>query len=103
MPEEILGLGSPIHRSSREEKGRREIVRFRTDNASESQMAQEIINCLYRYNAIFRSMPSSKPSHRLSRRAASLSPHIVGIGIGLLSWLVFLIVNKPLGMSKEIS
>lgn len=27
----------------------------------------------------------------------------MGMGIGLLSWLVFLIVNKPLGMSTEIS
>lgn len=31
------------------------------------------------------------------------SPYVVGVGIGVLSWLVFLLVNKPLGMSTEVS
>jgi hypothetical protein len=31
------------------------------------------------------------------------NPYLVGIGIGVLSWLVFLVVDKPLGMSTEIS
>ena len=33
----------------------------------------------------------------------SWNPYLVGVGIGVLSWLVFLIVNKPLGMSTEVS
>lgn len=48
-------------------------------------------------------MSTSRRSPALSLRAASWSPYAVGVGIGLLSWLVFLIVNKPLGMSTEIS
>lgn len=39
----------------------------------------------------------------LSLRRVSWSPYVVGAGIGVLSWLVFLVVNKPLGMSTEIS
>lgn len=31
------------------------------------------------------------------------SPYLVGVGMGILSWLVFLVVNKPLGMSTEVS
>ena len=46
--------------------------------------------------------PSSKRSEfSLSRK--KWSPYAVGVGIGVLSWLVFLVVNKPLGMSTEIS
>ena len=36
-------------------------------------------------------------------RSASWSPYAVGVGIGILSWLVFLVVDKPLGMSTEVS
>ena len=39
----------------------------------------------------------------LSLRSQSWSPYLVGIGIGILSWLVFLLVDKPLGMSTEVS
>lgn len=39
----------------------------------------------------------------LNLRRVSWSPYVVGVGIGLLSWLVFLIVDKPLGMSTEVS
>lgn len=31
------------------------------------------------------------------------NPYIVGAGIGILSWLVFLLVDRPLGMSTEVS
>ena len=31
------------------------------------------------------------------------SPYLVGIGIGVLSWLVFAIVEKPLGISTSMS
>ena len=44
---------------------------------------------------------STSSPNPLCRRA--WSPYISGIGIGILSILVFLIVNKPLGMSTEIS
>ncbi len=36
-------------------------------------------------------------------KRASWNPYLVGAGIGILSWLVFLVVNKPLGMSTEVS
>lgn len=36
-------------------------------------------------------------------KSPSWNPYVVGAGIGILSWLVFLIVNKPLGMSTEVS
>lgn len=50
-------------------------------------------------------MNTSDTNHRFSLSLASRawSPYLVGAGIGILSWLVFLIVNKPLGMSTEVS
>ncbi|MCP5535637.1 MAG: YeeE/YedE family protein [Akkermansiaceae bacterium] len=33
----------------------------------------------------------------------SWNPYIVGAGIGIVSWLAFLLVNKPMGMSTEVS
>ncbi len=36
-------------------------------------------------------------------KRASWNPYIVGVGIGVLSWLAFFLVNKPIGMSTEIS
>ena len=44
--------------------------------------------------------PSTLP---LSLRRTAWNPYLVGAGIGVLSWLVFLLVNKPLGMSTEVS
>lgn len=31
------------------------------------------------------------------------NPYVVGVAIGILSWVVFAVVNKPLGMSTSIS
>ncbi|YCM42199.1 YeeE/YedE thiosulfate transporter family protein [Verrucomicrobiaceae bacterium 227] len=31
------------------------------------------------------------------------NPYLVGTGIGVLSWLAFFLVNKPIGMSTEVS
>jgi len=45
--------------------------------------------------------PLSENPNPLCRRA--WSPYVAGAGIGILSILVFLVVNKPLGMSTEIS
>jgi uncharacterized membrane protein YedE/YeeE len=36
-------------------------------------------------------------------KRASWNPYLVGVGIGVLSWLAFFLVNKPIGMSTEIS
>ena len=36
-------------------------------------------------------------------KRSSWNPYVVGAGIGVLSWLVFLVVNTPLGMSTEVS
>lgn len=44
---------------------------------------------------------SSSPQNPLAR--TSWSPYAVGAGIGALSWLVFFFVDKPLGMSTEVS
>jgi uncharacterized membrane protein YedE/YeeE len=43
------------------------------------------------------------PHSPLSIKRSSWNPYLVGAGIGVLSWLVFLIVNKPIGMSTEVS
>jgi uncharacterized membrane protein YedE/YeeE len=36
-------------------------------------------------------------------KSPSWSPYLVGVGMGVLSWLVFFVVNKPLGMSPEVA
>lgn len=36
-------------------------------------------------------------------RKGRWNPYLVGIGIGVLSWVVFAVVDKPLGMSTSIS
>lgn len=53
-------------------------------------------------------MKSKEIRSETSKMAISLhrkgwNPYLVGVGIGLLSWLAFLVVNKPIGMSTEIS
>jgi uncharacterized membrane protein YedE/YeeE len=45
----------------------------------------------------------SKPSLSLSLKEKKWNPYLVGVGVGILSWLAFLIVNKPMGMSTEVS
>ena len=42
-------------------------------------------------------------SFSLSLSQTKWNPYMVGAGIGILSWLAFLVVNKPIGMSTEIS
>ena len=32
-----------------------------------------------------------------------LMPYLVGAGIGVLSWVVFAVVNQPIGMSTALS
>ncbi|MDF1849643.1 MAG: YeeE/YedE thiosulfate transporter family protein [Verrucomicrobiales bacterium] len=44
-----------------------------------------------------------KEQNSLSLRQPIWNPFFVGAGIGILSWLVFLVVDKPLGMSTEVS
>ncbi len=39
----------------------------------------------------------------LSLRRTVWNPYLVGAGIGILSWLAFLLVDKPVGMSTEVS
>lgn len=39
----------------------------------------------------------------LSLKRTAWNPYLVGVGIGVLSWLAFLLVNKPIGMSTEVS
>lgn len=45
----------------------------------------------------------SNPGLSLSMKEKRWNPYLVGAGIGILSWFAFLIVNKPIGMSTEIS
>jgi len=37
------------------------------------------------------------------RRPGRWNPYVVGAGLGVLSWMVFAIVNTPLGISTQIS
>ena len=46
---------------------------------------------------------SPRPRRRNPLFRAVWSPYLVGLGIGVLSILVFLMVDKPLGMSTEVS
>ncbi len=45
----------------------------------------------------------SRPKKAAGLRAVSWSPYLVGTGIGMLSWAAFYLVNKPIGMSTEVS
>jgi len=47
--------------------------------------------------------PQSLPDAASGLRARSWSPYLVGAGIGVLSWVAFYFVNKPIGMSTEVS
>ncbi|MFT5904441.1 MAG: putative membrane protein YedE/YeeE [Cryomorphaceae bacterium] len=44
-----------------------------------------------------------KTNQPISLKEKKWNPYFVGVGIGILSWLVFLVVNKPIGMSTEVS
>lgn len=46
---------------------------------------------------------SDEGGFALSLSRNKWNPYLVGVGIGVLSWLAFLLVDKPLGMSTEIS
>jgi len=43
------------------------------------------------------------PPVSISLKQTAWNPYLVGVGIGVLSWLAFLLVNKPIGMSTEVS
>ena len=47
--------------------------------------------------------PHSPRKIPCSLTQAAWNPYLVGTGIGILSWLVFFFVDKPLGMSTEVS
>lgn len=40
--------------------------------------------------------------HHAERRAGRWSPYLVGVGIGVLSWVVFVVVAAPLGITTAI-
>ena len=48
-------------------------------------------------------MNSILPNHPAFARRRSWNPYVVGASIGVLSWIVFAIVNQPIGMSTAIS
>jgi hypothetical protein len=37
------------------------------------------------------------------RRAVDLQPYLIGAGIGVLSWIVFVVVNAPLGITTSMA
>lgn len=41
-------------------------------------------------------------AHHAERRAGRWSPYLVGVGIGVLSWVVFVVVAAPLGITTAI-
>ena len=47
-------------------------------------------------------MPSS-PAPQSLLRQARWNPYLVGTGIGVLSWLVFYLVDKPLGVTTSLT
>lgn len=47
--------------------------------------------------------PHPLPDASSGLRARSWNPYLVGAGIGVLSWAAFYFVNKPIGMSTEVS
>ena len=47
-------------------------------------------------------MPSSSPSPGFIRQAR-WSPYLVGAAIGVLSWVVFAVVDKPLGVTTALA
>jgi len=49
----------------------------------------------------FSSIPSG--NHNRGEAKARWNPYLVGIGIGVLSWLAFGLVNQPLGITTALS
>ena len=47
-------------------------------------------------------MTQQQSVHSSGRLAGRWSPYIVGIGIGVLSWVVFVVVAAPLGITTSI-
>ena len=43
-----------------------------------------------------------RPAAARAGLAIAWTPYLVGIGIGVLSWVVFLVVNNPLGITTAI-
>jgi uncharacterized membrane protein YedE/YeeE len=48
-------------------------------------------------------MTDSRINVAASEKSPRWNPYLVGAGLGILSWLVFAIVNSPLGISTPIS
>jgi len=46
---------------------------------------------------------TNNPNPATARPAGRWNPYLVGAGIGVLSWIVFAVVNTPLGISTPIS
>ena len=46
---------------------------------------------------------SSSPAPSGFLRQARWSPYLVGVGIGVLSWVVFALVDKPLGVTTSLT
>lgn len=46
---------------------------------------------------------SGRPRTYFARRPHRWSPYAVGAGLGVLSWIVFSVVNQPLGISTSLS
>lgn len=48
---------------------------------------------------------TASSSHAESRAALNIdwTPYLVGIGIGVLSWVVFVVVNNPIGITTAFS
>lgn len=47
--------------------------------------------------------PSDPAPTREVARSPRWNPYLVGVGLGILSWVAFAVVDKPLGMSTAIS
>lgn len=44
-----------------------------------------------------------RPSAPATARRINWNPYLTGIGIGVLSWIVFVVVNNPIGITTALS
>lgn len=47
--------------------------------------------------------PAAPPNAAPARRSRPANPYLVGAGIGILSWIVFVVVAAPIGITTAVS
>jgi uncharacterized protein len=78
-----------------------EVVRLTITTSSMSNVTSCLILAHYFRNLTFMNEEKSVALGKLA--SGRWNPYLVGTGLGILSWLVFAVVNTPLGISTPIS